>query len=243
MSRRKTRRPRRDEVTQRVLVGGTVTLATMGCSNCSDNGAVDPPPPPLVCGDLGAGQGLGAYGARSASGIEVSVYVESTGKWQGVPSVTEVENLVLEEVALESGAAKIRFQTPPDSVATGRFTLAGTILDSEGTECAVNRRFTMQLGTGSYVEVSEAVHTLPLGNREGALIELAAQDGLIVHLRASGATPGWELIWSVSAGTLENTGDGVRWTLPATPGLYQAELLTDHGPHGFALDVLPLEVS
>jgi hypothetical protein len=47
----------------------------------------------------------------------------------------------------------------------------------------------------------------------------------------------------VTGGTFEAAlDDRIVWTLPRQPGLYQAELLVEHGPDGFAFDTLVLEV-
>jgi hypothetical protein len=48
----------------------------------------------------------------------------------------------------------------------------------------------------------------------------------------------------LAAGELDvSAGPNVRWTLPAEPGIYQAELVVDYGADGFAFDVLLLELA
>jgi hypothetical protein len=51
------------------------------------------------------------------------------------------------------------------------------------------------------------------------------------------------VIWTVTGGTFRSGGvDAIVWTLPEEPGLYQAELVVDHGEDGFAFDTLTVEV-
>jgi hypothetical protein len=232
----------RDDLKRGLVTGGTVTLATLGCSSCNDNGAVDPPPPPLVCGDVEAGQTLYADGFRSGSELRVQIH-RWGASWTDVPAVLDLEGLTLVHADLSSeGTVLLQFGLISETAPAGRFTISGNMKLTNGEICTVTRRFTVTI-RGESVEVAEAWTSLPLENRNRARIELVHQEGLAVLLRAAGASPGWKLVWSSTEGSLEQRQNGVLWTLPAEPGFYQVELLTDHGDAGFAVDILPFEVS
>ena len=232
----------RDDLKRGLVTGGTVTLATLGCSSCNDNGAVDPPPPPLVCGDVEAGQTLFADGFRSGSELRVQIH-RYGASWTDVPAVLDLAGLTLLHVDLSSnGSVLIQFGLTSETTLAGRFTISGTMKLTNGEICTVTRRFTVTI-RGETVEVAEAAVSVPLENRNRARIELVRQDGLQVLLRAASASPGWKLVWSTTEGSLEQREKGVLWTLPSKPGFYQVELLTDHGERGFGIDTLPVEVS
>jgi hypothetical protein len=234
----------REDLKRGLVTGGTVTLATLGCSSCNDNGAVDPPPPPLVCGDVQTGQGLHATATLSDSIITATIENWAAGNWSGgVPVVTDLDGLVLLDVMKEQwDVLTIRLQFASDTTSTGQFTLSGELDGPYGEKCAVTRRFTVTR-SGPAVTIAENDLSLPLGERNRARIELVRQEGLQVLLRSAGASTDWKLVWSVTEGSLEQCQEGVLWTLPSTPGFYQVELLTDHGDKGFGMDTLPVEVS
>jgi hypothetical protein len=50
--------------------------------------------------------------------------------------------------------------------------------------------------------------------------------------------------WSVSGSErIEESGERLRWRLPAEPGLYQVEVAVDYGDEGIALDAMTFEVA
>jgi len=54
----------------------------------------------------------------------------------------------------------------------------------------------------------------------------------------------YRVAWEVTGGELDASDAWrVQWTLPSTPGIYQAELLLDYGADGVAFDALMLEVT
>lgn len=240
---RKRRSLSQEDLKRSVLAGSTVTLATVGCSGCNDNGAVDPPPPPLICGDVQAGQALHPTASLSNSVVTVLIENSSVGSWTGIPTIGDLEGLTLLDVQMsEEGNVIIQLGLASDTTSTGRFTMSGELEGGNGVTCTVTRRFTVTL-EGQTVDVAEAAVSLPLENRNRAKIELVRKDGLRVLLRPASALPEWKLAWSVTEGSLEQSAEGVLWTLPSRPGFYQAELLTDHGDKGFGVDTLAMEVS
>jgi len=202
---------------------------------------VDPPPPPLVCGDVQAGQTLYAEGFRSGSELRLQIHNWGSS-WTSVPAVSDLEGLTLKHTDLSEGTVLLQFELVSDTTPAGRFTISGELKLTNDEVCTVTRRFTVTI-RGDVVEVADAGTSLPLENRNRARIELVHQEGLAVLLRAVDASPGWKLVWSTTEGFLEQRQNGVLWTLPSQPGFYQVELLTDHGDAGFGVDVLPFEVS
>ncbi|HEY6546889.1 MAG TPA: hypothetical protein VI589_03250 [Vicinamibacteria bacterium] len=72
---------------------------------------------------------------------------------------------------------------------------------------------------------------------------VTAREGTRVALQAAAQPPGRRLVWTVTGGTFRTEGDyNMVWELPREAGLYQVELLVDHGENGFAFDALAVEV-
>jgi len=110
--------------------------------------------------------------------------------------------------------------------------------------CTVLRTFVITISaTGVQVTLAES-DRLPLAARQRAEIRLGRQDGRAVELHAATPFLGERVVsWAVTAGVLDGrSGPTVRWTLPAEPGIYQAELVIDFGDEGLAIDTLMLEV-
>jgi len=245
MNHRKDRKRRADAkaaVRRGVATGGTVTLATLGLSNCNNGGGtgVDPPPPPpLVCADANQGQNLHGGGVVQDSSLTVTLFS---------PGPIDVDTLHVADVVgarLDSlnAAYPIRLHFTLDADTTSRvtFTLEGTF-DLVAGPCDFTRAFVVTIDSGSVV-VTQRQRNLPLGLGRDIRIELVGRDGLRINLRATGAgklTP----VWRVTAGTFERRDDtAIVWQLPAKPGFYQVEMYVDQGRDGFGFDTLSFEVS
>jgi hypothetical protein len=232
---------------KRIAAGASVALATSGLSNCHDNGAVDPPPPPLECDTVDTGQSLAATASLHADTVEVAVRnVLGYGSWR-VDGVSDVVGATLVSVHLPQSAADsltVVLRLADETTTQVSFAVAATLTGYSGESCAVARTFHVTLsGTGVQVSLRDA-DTLPLPARQHAEIALARQEGRVVRLEARTAYDGRQLAsWSVSDGVLDaGSGPVVHWTLPAEPGIYQAELVLDFGADGLAFDTLLLEV-
>jgi hypothetical protein len=232
---------------KRIAAGASVALATSGLSNCHDNGAVDPPPPPLQCNTVDTGQSLTANATLDADTVEVTVRnVLGYGNWR-VDAVSDVSGATLLSVHLPENATDsliVRLRIADENTTQIAFAVAATLTGYSGESCAVTRTFHITLsGDGVQVSLRDA-DTLPLPARQHAEIAFAWQEGRIVRLEAKTAYDGERLAsWSVSHGVLDaERGSAVRWTLPAEPGIYQAELVLDFGADGLAFDTLLLEV-
>ncbi len=233
--------------TRRIAAGASVALATSGLSNCRDNGAVDPPPPPLQCASLSAGESLAATGTRSADTVTVRV-LNSAGSGWHVERVTDVIGATLLSTQSPRPGSRdtlgVVLHLASPTIPQVLFTVEATLIGYNGESCSTRRTFEVNI-TGTGVQVSLADRDpLPLAARQRAEIILARQEGRTVDLQAK--TP-WQgssdITWTVSGGTVDSrAGRDVRWSLPETPGLYQAELLIDFGDDGFAIDTLLLEV-
>jgi hypothetical protein len=79
---------------------------------------------------------------------------------------------------------------------------------------------------------------LPLA--EIRTVELVWEDGLTFS--AETPWPGARYRWSVSSGTLAESGEGVVWQPPAEPGRYLLQVVADWGQAGLAVDALVLVV-
>jgi len=231
---------------KRVAAGASVALATSGLSNCHDNGAVDPVPPPLQCSTVDTGQSLSATATLDGDTVEVVITNGVPASWR-VDGVSDVFGATLVGVHVpEQGfdALTVRFDVAGAEAAEITFTVTATITGLSGESCPVVRTFRVTVSdSGVRVSLRDA-DTLPLPARQHAEIVLARGEGRVVRLEASTA---WDGIrsesWSVSHGTLDaDSGPTVHWTLPAEPGVYQVELVLDFGPEGLAFDTLLLEV-
>lgn len=244
MSRRRKRRSRASEakkaVRRGVATGSTVTLATLGLTNCTNSGSVDPPPPPpLVCADANQGQNLVGSGTLQDSTLTVNLrslgYVRVDTLY-----VANVVGATLDSLDI-SGRIRLDFTMDSDTTSQVTFTVAGTFDLAKGP-CDFTRAFTVTIDNGN-VDVAQQRLRLPLGNSRDIRIKLVERNGLRVRLKAAGAT-GLTAVWSVTAGTFEQVDDAdIVWRLPSEPGFYQVELFVDRGVRGFGFDALSLEVS
>ena len=234
------------DIKDKLMLGGTVTIATLGCSSCGDNGAVDPPPPPLRCSDVSAGQTLSTVALLADTIITVSITSSYAynATWKDVPQITNPVGFTVEDVALPSSQlVTVELKLGSLSVTSGEFTFEGVLVDMHANQCQVTRTFTVTIDNGQ-VQVTQHHSKLPLGVRGAATIQLVRRDGLNVELKADLPEHGGTVSWSVTDGSFERRGDDrLVWRLPSRSGLYQVELVTDHGRAGLALDTLILEVS
>ena len=84
----------------------------------------------------------------------------------------------------------------------------------------------------------ESQDRLPLA--EIRTVDIVWEDGLTFG--AETPWPGARYRWSVSAGTLAGSGEGVIWQPPAEPGRYLLQVVADWGQAGLAVDALVLAV-
>jgi hypothetical protein len=245
MNRRKRRNRRRGAkaaVRRGVATGGTVTLATLGLTNCNNGGgtAVDPPPPPPIeCADANQGQNLRGGGVLQDSTLTVNLFSTEAVVVDTVYA-TNVVGARLD--SLQAGhPIRLDFTLDSDTTSLVTFTLSGTFGLVAGP-CNFTRAFVVTIDNGSVV-VAQCERSLPLGPGRDIRIELVERDGLRIHLRATGAGK-LAPVWSVTAGTFERCDDtAIVWQLPSEPGFYQVDLYVDRGKGGFGFDALSLEVS
>jgi hypothetical protein len=237
-----------DRVRKAAAGAASVAVATTGLSNCTDNGAVDPPPPPLECNTVNAGQSIDGSATRSGDTVRVTLIQRAQASW-AVLRVTNVVGGTIAELTLPSSGSTeplqlaLKLDTP--GTTTASFRVEARLYGSQGVNCDVARNFTLTINGGTVQIALVPADPLPLAARQRAEIVLAPDEGRTVLLEAK--TQYWGLYaahWAVTGGSLDRRdGPRVRWTLPAEPGFYQAELLLDYGVDGVALDVLPMEVS
>jgi hypothetical protein len=234
---------------RRIAAGASVAVATSGLSSCRDNGAVDPLPPPLQCNTVNVGQSLSATATRDADIVDVTVRnTRLDARWQ-VDRVTAGAGATLVGTRLPAGGSQdslgITLRLESEMTTQASFTVEATLIGLSEEMCAVQRTFAVTISeTGVQVSLSD-IDPLPLGARQRAEILLGDREGRVVELRAATPWRGERVVsWAVTDGELSaKNGQAVRWTLPATPGIYQAELVIDFGEDGLALDVLMLEVT
>jgi hypothetical protein len=223
-----------------LAAGTTVALATAGLSSCNDNGAVDPPPPPLECNSVNTGQTLSATATVTGRSLRITIRKTSPGAW-GYVALTSVVGGTAQPVALADPLVA-EITLTDETVASGSFLFNGGLGVSGGV-CNVLRtfRFTIQSGDVTVASADE----LPLPARQQARIGLVARQGHEVLLEATTPYAGPQAVsWSVSGGAmLAREGSRLLWRLPAEPGLYQAELVIDYRDGGLSFDTLALEVS
>jgi hypothetical protein len=226
------------DTSKRAAAGVSVALATAGLSSCHNNGAVDPPPPPLECNRVDGGQTLTATANLIARELRVTIRNSAPGRWGSV-EVTNVTGGVARPVAADEPLTVLIDLA--EGVTSGAFTLRGT-LSGMGT-CAVSRTFTFTLGPGGAVVAMAP--SLPLSALQQARIAMVGRDGRDVRLAATTPFAGPQTVtWSVTGGEVLSREDGgLHWRLPAEAGLYQAELVVDYGVRGLSIDTLILEVT
>jgi hypothetical protein len=226
---------------RRVASGAGVVLATTGLSTCRDGGAVDPPPAPFECTDVGSGQNLTASATLNGTALQLTIWPAGFSTWVAA-RVTEVVGGTARPVAPASPLLVV-IDLADDTVTSGSFRLSGTLRGTNSSsECTVSRTFGFRIGVGGVV-VSRA-EQLPLPERQPAHIALVSREGRQVVLEATTEFRGPTTVaWTVTGGQiLSRDGPRLRWRLPAHAGVYQAELVADYGPLGFAFDALVLEV-
>lgn len=231
----------------KMIKAGGVAIATLGLSTCTDNGAVDPAPPPFECTPSGAGGDLSASGSIQNGNIiaDISYFGEAFAAWKDPPQITDLQGATLLNATF-TDSSKNTFRVvlkPEQGTNTGSFHVIGTIT-GDGTDCPADRVFTFTV-SGSSVQIALR-DVMPLGSKARASIAITRREGHEVELAAAGAgvVSGATLGWSATAGAIEPAAEGrVRWTLPEVPGLYQVELLVDRGRDGVHIDTLTLEVT
>ena len=225
---------------RKVAAGASVALATSGLSTCHDNGAVDPPPPPLECNTVDQGESLTATATVTGTELQVTIHNSSGARWV-TAAITAVVGGSARPVALGEPLTVVIDLTSP-SVTEGSFHLSGE-LRGVGNPCAVSRTFTFRIEADGVVVA--LANELPLAARQQARIILVGRDGHDVHLKATTPFRGAAVVrWSVTGGEIVSEEDArVHWRLPKAAGLYQAELVIDYGLSGLSFDSLAFEVS
>lgn len=226
---------------RKLAAGASVALATSGLSTCNHNGAVDPPPPSIRCDSFVAtGMTLEAAGELSEGVLRVTIRNGLAATWAEA-SVGDVAGGVARPVTLREPLV-VLIDLDDVAVTTGSFTLSGVLLGSYGGDtCHVTRTFTFTIEQD---RVIVACAELPLEQRQVARIALVRRDGCEVELDVASSDPAdGQVRWSVSGGrVLSQDGTRLRWQLPDRAGLYQAELVVDHGHRGLSFDTLALAV-
>ena len=224
---------------RKVAAGASVALATSGLSTCNDNGAVDPPPPPLECNTVDQGESLTATATVTGTELQVTIRNTAVARWTTV-AITAVVGGSARPVALGEPLIVVIDLTSP-SVTEGSFHLGGEL--EYRNRCAVSRTFAFRLQPDGVVVA--LANELPLAARQQARIALVGRDGRDVELEATTPFLGaGAMTWTVTGGEMvSQDGARLRWRLPKEPGLYQAELVIDYGSRGLSFDTLALEVS
>ena len=238
----------KDRVRKAAAGAAGVAVATTGLSNCTDNGAVDPVPPPIQCNTVNAGQSLDASATRSGDTVKVTLIQRAQASW-AVLRVANVTNATIAELILppsnSTDPLKLSLKLDSPGTTTASFRVEARLYSSQGVTCDVARTFTLTINDGTIQIALVPADPLPLAARQKAEIVLGGGSGRTVELQAR--THYWGVYtahWAVTGGSLDRSdGPRVRWTLPVEPGIYQAELLLDYGADGLAMDVLPMEVS
>jgi hypothetical protein len=226
---------------QVATAGAGVALAAAG-GQCGCNGAVDPPPPPLVCADVSQGETLVASGSVQGTTFLVTIGHAQQGTWRSAEVVDLHGVSLVSLTGLGGHDLAVKLQLASDATRSGSFTVRGQ-LASDGTVCDVHRTFTFTLGAQVVIAALDA-RSMPLASRHPAEIALLRRSGLEVELEArSGFDGPFRCTWFVSGGELlQQTGRRARWRLPEERGFYQAQLVLDYGSPGMAFDALSLEV-
>ena len=186
-------------LSRKLLVGGSVGLAAAGLTTC-DNGAVDPAPAPLQCGDVVAGQTLSTTATLSGTGLFIEIWDKTSGvNWKGTPTLSDLQGVKLVKVDATSvaGAAVLELELETATTAGGKFTFEGALSDRYGNVCAVKRTLSFTIDAGK-VQLAQLSRALPLSLHQ-ARIEVVRREGQELELRAH-TGPGARLGWTVSAG-------------------------------------------
>lgn len=223
---------------------GTLTLATLGLTTCTDGcGVNDPvPPPPLTCKEANQGQNIEVGGAALDS-TALAVHLWPYGSGVDTVYVANISGATVDSLIVTPQPV-IHLYCKLDSLGVSqvKFTLKGT-WNLEKGPCNFQRTFICTINSSGHVDVVQREGRLPLDVPRDVHIELVDREGLRVNLRAAVAGEGTPE-WRVTAGKLERVGRlGVTWDLPPEQGYYQIELSVDRGVHGIGFDALALEVT
>lgn len=194
---------------------------------------------------VSGGESLDASATRQRATIEVTITTRSVASWIQADAEA-VSNAVISSVGiLEPDRSVLVTLVPTDpELDRASFRFRGLLAGyRNGVRCDVSRVFEV-LTAGGEVRVQRA-DRLPLGARQSARIVVVSRRGRVVELQAQSAFTGHKTSrWRVSGGSQERLGEaGLRWELPAEPGIYQVQLVMDYGNEGLAFDALALEVS
>lgn len=224
------------------LAAGAVALATTGLSACDNGGAVDPPPPPFSCDDVGEGETLFATGQLEGTRLHVEIAHAGSGSWTSA-EITNVEGATVTGLRIVAQLIEIDLELDSPDTSAGSFTLEGTLREAEA-DCPVERTFDFTIMDDEVQITLLSEPMLPLAAREPAEIVVLAGNGRRLRLAGRTSHPGdVRLVWSVTGGRVrEESGGEVTWELPEEPGFYSIELLAEYGTRGFAADALMFEV-
>jgi hypothetical protein len=229
---------------RRVAGGASVALATTGLSTCHDSGGVDPPPPPFECtNDVRSGHDLAASATLSGAELRVTIWGPGRSEWV-VVEVTEVVGGTVRPVTV-ARPLEVVIDLADAAIREGSFRLTGIVEGVDGTEtCSVGRTFQFRVEPETGAVVVARADVLPLSLRQPARIAVASRAGREVELVPGATLEGATTVaWTVTGGEiLSSDRTHLRWRLPAAAGLYQVELVADHGERGFSYDTLVLEV-
>lgn len=215
-----------------------LAVATAGLTTCG-GGSVDPAPEPLHCEDIADGSSL-VVSSATLDGDALTIEILAGYSWVAQPEVVAESGFTLVDVTMNGGSDLKITGTLDAGATTGTFTVGGKLTDEE-TTCDVSRKFTFTVQGDGSVDVALR-YDLPISPRRHASIQMLGREGLEVDLAASGAGTA-PIVWTPTGGAITASSDGrARWTLPTEPGVYQVEMLVDHGESGFTLDTLTLEV-
>ncbi len=229
-----------------------VAVATSGLSSCNDNGAVDPPPPPLECSDVDQGQSLEATAERVERVLSVTVRhvprpPAADAYWLDV-RVTDPQGVVIVSVVTSPNGRQdevlVTLLLESDTTSTGSFTVEGTLAGYSNQHCDLSRTFTFTIDGQNIVVGQRKGHSLPLAARDRARIVLVGREEREVELEARTAYRGAHGVsWSVTGGHLVTDANRhARWLLPEEAGLYQVQVVVDYGQNGLAVDTMAFEV-
>ncbi len=234
-------------------VAAGVTLATQGCGDlgdCTNCGAVDPPPEPFVCSD-GSDGILRVIGTLAGEFINLRITSRSRGHI-GELALEDPVNVTVAYFVFTPGEreAAARLVLNSADVTEGSVRIRVTEAGGNGTECPT--------GVGMYSFVIEedglliesasglidTQSTLAMPVRDSVTIQHAQRpDGAIELDATTKSREASRLEWTVSGGSLTPSDEGpVLWRLPDEPGFYQAEAVLHYDGGGFAVDTVVVEV-
>ena len=235
---------------QKAANAAGIAAATTGLSTCQNScgTVVDPAPPPLICTDVASGQSLRPSATKDGDVVTVSVRVTGeVGLWQitrvGDPVGATVTATTLPSTSADPLIVTLRLTTA--STTQIDFTVEGILTGFRSETCNIKRTLHVSIGPAG-VQVAETnLDSLPLSARHGAHIAVLGRAGRTLSLEARTMYGGpHQVSWEVTGGELDaSSRRHAQWTLPSTPGIYQAELLLDYGADGIAFDTLMLEVA